>query len=154
MGRMMKYILGSCLFALLVACGGASVIRGEPPQVTINSLARTDSGLILQLRFRNINQEPLVITEVRFTFTLDDHPLKSSEAGMQLYIDASTSEVSSFTLPLTDAVDARLRSVESGELASLQHEFKGDIIDQQGERLDFQFRGHLYPVPGRPGKFR
>ena len=150
----MKCILGICLLALLGACGGASVIRGEPPQVTINTLARDASGLTLQLRFRNINQEPLEIRQVGFTFSLDDHRMKHDEAGMQLYIDASTSEVNSFTLPLAADLDTRLKAVETGELASLQYEFDGAITDQQGEKLDFRFRGHLYPVPGRPGQFR
>ncbi len=150
----MKYIAGICLLALLVACGGASVIRGEPPQVTINTLARTTAGLTLQLRFRNINQEPLEIRQVGFTFSLDDHPMKHDEAGMQLYLHASTWEVNSFTLPLAADLATRLRAVETGELASLRYEFEGAITDQQGKTLAFSFDGHLYPVPGRPGQFR
>ncbi len=142
------------LLALLAACGGVSMIRGEPPQVSINSLVRNTAGLNLQLRFRNINQEPLVITRADFTFTLDDHAFEVSQAAMQLYIDASNSEVSAFSLPLPADIDARLKSVESGELASLQHELEGEVIDQQGDRLKFRFRGHLYAVPGRPGQFR
>ena len=154
MGGIVKTLLIICLLALLAACGGQSLIRGKPPQVTINSLVRTAAGLSLQLRFRNINQEPLVIEQADFTFTLDDHRFKVNDSSMQLYIDASTSEVTVFALALPGDIDARLKSVEAGEVASLEHELEGEIIDQQVNNLRFRFRGHIYAVPGRPGQFR
>ena len=154
MERIVKTCSIFCLLVLLAACGGTSISGGEPPQVTINSLSKTAAGLNLQLRFRNINQEPMVINRANFTFTLDDHPFKISNSDMQLSLDASTSEVSAFMLALPGEVDSRLSAVESGEVASLQHELKGEVFDQQGNNLKFSFKGHIYAVPGRPGQFR
>jgi len=154
MEQIAKSLAICCLLALLGACGGNSMIRGEPPQVTINSLVRTAAGLNLQLRFRNINQVPLQISGADFTFTLDDHPFEVNESAMTLYLDASTSEVSAFTLSLPGEIDTRLKAVEDGDVASLQHELKGEVIDSQGNELKFSFRGHIYAVPGRPGQFR
>jgi len=154
MGKIVNIILMISIAILLAACGGKSMIRGEPPRVSINSLARTTAGLSLQMRFRNINQAPLDISQVAFTFTLDDHPFTVNRVAMPLYIDASASEVNAFTLPLPENIDRRLMSVESGELVSLRHEIEGEVIDRDGDKLKFRFEGHLYPVPGRPGQFR
>jgi hypothetical protein len=154
MGRNIKIFVTLGLLMLLPACGGTSLIKGEPPRVSISSVSRTSAGLSLQLRFRNINQEPLVISQVAFTFTLDDHPFRVSRTAMPLSIDASTSEVNAFTLTLPANIDSRLTALESGEVASLQHELEGEVIDQDGDNMDFRFEGHLYAVPGRPGQFR
>lgn len=154
MERITKTLAICCLLALLGACGGVSMIRGEPPQVTINSLVKTDASLSLQLRFRNINQEPLQLSRANFTFTLDDHPFAVNQQAMTLYLDASTSEIGTFSLPLPENIDNRLIAVEAGEVASLQHELKGEVVDQNGNNLKFSFSGHIYAVPGRPGQFR
>lgn len=130
------------------------MIKGEPPRVTINSLATSAAGLNLQLRFRNINQEPLRITQVEFTFTLDDHPFIVRTTAMPLNIDASTSEINGFSLPLPQNIAAKLTALESGDIPSLQHELEGKVTDQQGDNLRFSDEGHLYAVPGRPGQFR
>ena len=139
----------------LVACGGGPrLLKGEPPQVSINSLTRVNSNLQIELRLHNINHVPMDVSRISLTLTLDDYPLRVEENLPALHLDASTTEMARFTVPLPAEVDRQLADVESGARASLSHELSGVITERDGKDLRFRREGHLYPVPGRPGQFR
>ena len=47
-----------------------------------------------------------------------------------------------------------LASLEGGEVNSIPFDLNGRVTTVEDGVLRFEYRGHLYPVPGRPGQFR
>ena len=71
-----------------------------------------------------------------------------------LAIDAnSAEEIRVGERPGGEALDL-LSSLERREVNSLPFELVGRVRTQEDGYLRFEQKGHLYPVPGRPGSFR
>ena len=47
-----------------------------------------------------------------------------------------------------------LDTLQNGEVKSLPYWLKGSIESIEDGTLPFQYEGHIYPSPGRPGQFR
>jgi len=47
-----------------------------------------------------------------------------------------------------------LVSLKDGEVPSLPFRLEGRVHTEESGNLRFKHKGHLYPVPGRPGQFR
>jgi hypothetical protein len=47
-----------------------------------------------------------------------------------------------------------LNTLQSGEVKSLPYSLEGSIESIEDGTLRFQYEGHIYPSPGRPGYFR
>ena len=47
-----------------------------------------------------------------------------------------------------------LNSLESGDIISLPYALKGSVSSKDEGKLRFEYEGHIYPLPGKPGHFR
>lgn len=138
---------------LLQACG-PQVLKGRPPFVRISSMALEDERLSAVFDISNQNGVPMTISRIQVTVRVNDVELAGDDREFRLAIDAnSTEEVRVEELPDTFTRDL-LASLEGGEVKSLPFDLEGSVLTAEDGVLDFEYRGHLYPVPGRPGQFR
>jgi hypothetical protein len=47
-----------------------------------------------------------------------------------------------------------LDTLENGDVKSLPYSLKGFVTTLGDGTLRFEYEGHIYPLPGRPGRFR
>ncbi len=141
------------LSALLIGCGGNPRISGKPPQVRINSLTVDGPMLTLELHIRNINQEPLNIRELPLSVQLGEQQLAEYSGAIAQQVGASGSEVVSVRLQGGSAGLAMLADLQNGRETSLPYQLQGHVLNDAGKRLEFDFSGRLFAVPGRPGQF-
>ena len=139
--------------SILQACG-PQVIKGRPPFVRISSMSLDDDRLSAVFDISNQNGVPMTIDRIQVTVTVNDVELAGEDREFRLAIDAnSTEEVRVEELP--DAFTSELlASLEDGEVKSLPFDLEGRVTTVEDGLLRFEYRGHLYPVPGRPGQFR
>jgi hypothetical protein len=141
---------------LLVVCSacGPSIIRGQPPFISISSLNLDDQKMTAVFTVSNQNGEPMEINGVEIRVQLDNTELTRYNENFKLTIGANSAEdVTVEQLP--DASTQKLlTALENGELISLPFDLEGRVNTVADGYLKFRNKGHLYPVPGRPGQFR
>lgn len=154
---MHKKYPGMALFILLAvlctACG-AKLIRGESPMVRISELSHQDDSISLQLSIRNVNGEALDVQEMDFTVSTEDQQLMGFSGPVTINIVANGTETWSVELAENATSGEKLDALESGEINSLPYKLEGSIKTLDTGRLRFEYQGHLYTLPGRPGHFR
>jgi hypothetical protein len=85
---------------------------------------------------------------------VENADLTRYNSEFKLSIDSnSTEEITVEQLP-DEFTRELLVSVESGDLISLPFKLEGSVDTLTDGTLKFKNKGHLYPVPGRPGHFR
>lgn len=140
--------------AACTACGGKQVIEGRPPFVGISAMNQAGGNLTTEFRIGNQNGVPMNIRGIDITVSLGDVQLTKISRDSQLAIDAnSAEEVRVEERPGREALDL-LASLERREVNSLSFQLVGGVRTQEDGYLRFEQKGHLYPVPGRPGSFR
>lgn len=147
-------VLAVLLLVMLVSACGPKLIRGESPMVRISELSHQDSIVSLQLNFRNVNDEALDLLELDFSLSSDDQQLLLYTGPVSVNINANGTETWSVDIVESDTTRQRLDALQSGEIKSLPYKLEGSISSQESGRLRFEYEGHLYPLPGRPGHFR
>ena len=122
------------LAAVLSAACGSKIIRGAAPMVRMTELAHQDNKITLQISMRNPNGVPLDIQTIDFSLSASDKQLFTYQG----------------------ALNSRnlLDKLESGEVKSLPYSLKGSVFTRDDGSLFFEYEGHIYPLPGRPGHFR
>jgi hypothetical protein len=156
--RLRSYLPGTLAVLLLagVACTacGPQVIKGRPPFVSISTMSLAEGRLATEYRIDNQNGVAMNIDAIEVTMTVDDVQLTRDARELRLLIDANSAE--EYRVEETPADDVRrmLGSLERGEVNSLPFELGGRVLTQEEGYLRFEQKGHLYPVPGRPGSFR
>lgn len=150
-GRLAVLLL---IAAACTACGGKQVIEGRPPFVGISAMSQAGGELTTEFRVENQNGVPMNIQAIDVTVSLGELPLAKVNRELQLAIDAnSAEEIRVEEQPGDEALDL-LGSLERREVNSLPFELVGRVRTQEDGYLRFEQKGHLYPVPGRPGSFR
>ena len=144
----------AALAALLLGACVSAGIRGHAPFAEINALRLVDQSLELDLGLRNPNTVPLLLDNIEFSIRLLDTSLAVYKAPSAASVLANGVENLRFQLSPSNDGLSLLHELESGERASLAYTLEGTIITEDGMRLDLDRKGHLYPVPGRPGQFR
>lgn len=140
--------------ATCAACGGKQVIEGRPPFVGISAMTQAGGGLTTEFRVDNQNGVPMSIQAIDITVSLGDVTLTKTSRELRLAIDAnSAEEIRVEERPGREALDL-LDSLERREVNSLAFNLVGGVRTQEDGYLRFEQKGHLYPVPGRPGSFR
>ena len=139
--------------AVCTACG-PQVIKGRPPFVSISAMNLSESQLATQYRIDNQNGVAMTIDAIEVSVTVEDMQLTRDNRELRLLIDANSAE--EYRVEETPAADVRraLASLEGGEVSSLPFQLSGRVRTQEDGYLRFEQKGHLYPVPGRPGSFR
>ena len=154
---MNKRLLHCALFLLvlpaLTACSGHGV-RGIPPFVQVNGLTVNQQELSLDLGVRNANSVLLDIQQIEFSLHLDDTELAVYKAASKATVIANGSENLHFSLPASAAGSQLLSELDTGARGSLEYTLEGALTVAEDGAMKFRRKGHLYPVPGRPGQFR
>jgi LEA14-like dessication related protein len=144
--------LAAVLF-LCVACG-PQVIKGQSPFIGISSMSLSGARLSAVFDIRNPNDVPMTIRGFDISITVNDADLARENLEFELTVGArSAEEVEVEEMP-DEFARSLLDSLTEGELKSLPFDLVGWVNTVEDGFLSFSQRGHLYPVPGKPGYFR
>lgn len=138
---------------LLVACGD-HLIRGVSPIVRMNELSHDGKTVTVQMTLRNRNGVAMDVEHMNFSLTSDGADLLVYDGPAITSIAANGTENWSVDAGEPEATNKKLNMLESDEITSLLYTIKGTITSTEAGALDFDYEGYLYPVPGRPGRFR
>jgi len=144
------------LILLTVACVacGPQVIKGRSPFISISGMSLVDERLSAEFDIRNQNGVPMTIDMVDIIVTVNDVELARENRSFDLLVDAnSAEEIVVEELP-DDFTKSLLESLGNREVKSLPFELDGRVHTVEDGYLSFAHKGHLYPVPGKPGYFR
>ena len=151
------YLFASLLLVILLctACG-TQVIRGASPMVRMTELSHKDNKLSLQVSMRNLNGVDLDIQTIDFRLTVNDNEdeLFVYNGPADTNIAANGTESWTVEVEESEASLELLNSLENGDIKSLPYALKGSISSQDEGKLRFEYEGHIYPLPGKPGHFR
>lgn len=148
--------LGALVLAALLctACGSRDVITGRPPFVGIADMRLADGRLDTSFRIDNQNGVPMKVDAIDLRVMTGDVSLIRENRQIALAIDANSAEEIRVEQRPGDEARGLLDSLERREVNSLAFELSGRVLTQDDGYLKFEQKGHLYPVPGRPGSFR
>lgn len=138
---------------LLVACGD-HLIRGVSPVVRVNELSHDGTNINLQLSLRNRNAVEMDVEHMQISLSTEEHELISYNGPADVNVIANGTETWTVDVVESEISLGKLNALENGEIKSLPYSFKGTVTTIEAGDLDFEYQGHLYPVPGRPGRFR
>ena len=122
--------------------------------VRLKELSHQDDNITLKLSMRNLNGVALDIDNIDFSLATDDKELFSYHGPADTNIVANGTETWSVEVVESKASRELLDSLQNGDVKSLPYELKGSVSSKDDGSLHFQHEGHLYPLPGRPGRFR
>jgi len=155
-----SFVRHACRPALLFAAAwiclscAAQVISGRPPFVSVSGMNLAGETLNTDFRISNQNEVAMDIESIEITVTVGAVELVGTSRTLPLSIDAnSAEEVQVMQTPGPDA-SALLASLEDRGVNSLAFDLRGSVRTQADGVLRFEQKGHLYPVPGKPGSFR
>jgi len=151
-----KYLgigLLSLAVVLSTACG-AKLIRGASPMVRMTELSHQDNTITLQLSMRNLNGVDIDIRNIDFKLAMDDDELFTYNGPVDTNIVANGTETWSVDVEESETSRKLLDSLQNGEVKSLPYALEGSITTVDEGKLRFEYEGHIYPLPGRPGHFR
>ena len=141
--------------SLCTACG-TQLVRGESPMVRITELSHQDNMINLQVNMRNINGVDLDIQSIDFRLSVNDSEdeLFAYQGPVDTNIVANGTESWSVDVEESAATRELLDKLESRDIKSLPYALKGSVISTGDGTLRFEYEGHIYPLPGKPGHFR
>jgi len=143
-----------CILSLVVASCGPQVIEGRPPFIGISGMQLIEDSLSSDFRIANQNGMRMTIEALELTVAVDGVELIGENREFQLIIDANSSEEIHVREIPQQATRDLLASLENQEISSLAFELQGRVLTSEDGYLRFEQKGHLYPVPGKPGYFR
>ncbi len=142
-----------CVLLLAAACAGG--VRGESPFAQVTGWRIDGRDLSVDLRLRNVNDEPLVVRALDLDVVLDDSvELFRHRATPGHEIAAGGFETLALSVTASEEGTALLERLASGERASLAYRLEGTVHSEESGDLPIEREGHIYTVPGRPGEFR
>lgn len=149
--------LGLLLLSVLLctACG-TKIVRGASPMVRMTELSHEDGNISLQVSMRNLNGVDLEVQSIDFRLTVNESEdeLFVYNGPVETNIVANGTE--SWSVEVVESETARelLVSLENGDIKSLPYQLKGSVTSKNDGKLRFEYEGHIYPLPGKPGYFR
>ena len=149
--------LGFVLIALVVmfATGcGSKIIRGASPMVRMSELSHQNQKIMLELSMRNLNGVELDVQNIDFSLSVDDNELFTYQGPAETNIVANGTETWSVEVEESQSSRELLNTLQNGEVKSLPYSLKGKIHSTDDGSLRFEYEGHIYPLPGKPGHFR
>ena len=152
----LKYF-GTTILCLAVICTtacGSKLVRGASPMVRMTELSHQQGTVELQLNIRNINGVDMNIRNIDFELSMNDEASFSFNGPVDIDIVANGIETWSVELQESEAGRALLVSLEDGDIKSLPYTLSGSVGTMEDGSLRFEYEGHIYPLPGRPGHFR
>ena len=124
--------------------------------VRITELSHKDNTLSLQVSMRNLNGVDLDIETIDFRLTVNDNEdeLFVYNGPADTNIVANGTESWTVEVEESEASLELLNSLENGDIMSLPYALKGSVSSKDEGKLRFEYEGHIYPLPGKPGHFR
>ena len=147
--------LGLLLLSIMIstACG-TKIIRGAAPMVRMNELSHQDDKITLELSMRNPNGVALDIGNIDFNLSVDNEALITYNGPVDTNIVANGTETWSVEVEESESSRELLNTLQNGEVKSLPYSLNGSVSTREEGNLYFGHEGHIYPLPGRPGRFR
>jgi len=142
------------LAVMLSAACGSKIIRGAAPMVRMTELSHQDSKITLQISMRNPNGVELDIQTIDFSLSASDNELVTYQGPIDTNIVANGTETWSVEVDESENSRTLLDKLQNGDVKSLPYSLKGSVSARDDGILSFEYEGHLYPLPGRPGHFR
>lgn len=146
-------LAGLLTVAGLAACG-PDVIKGRPPFIGISGMSLQGERLSVDFRVSNQNGVPMTIQAYELAMSVDDVVLVRENRPYELAIDANSAEELQVERDPGEAARELLVALDQRERPSLPFTLSGRVRTLEDGFLSFEHKGHLYPVPGRPGHFR
>jgi hypothetical protein len=148
------------LAVLLCTACGTKIIKGASPLVRMTELSHQDNNIGLQVSMRNLNGVDLNIKSIEFSLTVNQNEDEGKDelfvynGPVDTNIVANGTETWSVEVVESETSRKLLDSLENGEIKSLPYALKGSVISKDDGTLRFEYEGHIYPLPGKPGHFR
>lgn len=144
------------LAVLLCTACGTKIIRGASPMVRMTELSHQDNNISLQVTMRNLNGVDLDVKSIDFRLTVNENEdeLFVYNGPVDTNIVANGTETWSVEVVESETSRELLDSLENGEIKSLPYALKGSVTSTDDGTLRFEYEGHIYPLPGKPGHFR
>ena len=144
------------LSVLLCTACGSKIIRGASPLVRMTELSHRDNNINLQVSMRNLNGVDLDVMSIDFRLTVNEEEdeLFVYNGPVETNIVANGTETWSVDVVESEASRVLLNSLENGDIKSLPYALKGSVTSKDDGNLHFEYEGHIYPLPGKPGHFR
>jgi len=124
--------------------------------VRMTELSHQDNNINLQVSMRNLNGVDLDVKSIDFRLTVNDNEdeLFVYNGPVDTNIVANGTETWSVEVVESETSRELLNSLENGEIKSLPYALKGSVFSKDDGTLRFEYEGHIYPLPGKPGHFR
>jgi hypothetical protein len=140
--------------ALACTACGPNVIEGRPPFIGISNMSLQGDTLAADFRIDNQNGVAMNIQAIEITVTVNETTLTRENRDFALSIDANSSEELRVERLPDEFTRDLLASLENREVRSLPFQLSGRVLTEEDGYLRFEQKGHLYPVPGKPGQVR
>lgn len=122
--------------------------------VRMNELSHQDQSIRLELSMRNLNGVELNVQTIDVRLSVEDNELFSYEGPAETNIVANGTETWSMEVEENQSSRDLLNTLQNGEVMSLPYLLEGRIQSAEDGSLRFEYEGHIYPLPGKPGYFR
>jgi hypothetical protein len=103
---------------------------------------------------RNPNDVALDIQTIDFSLSASDDELFAYQGPIDTNIVTHGTETWSLELKESENSRTLLDKLQNGDIKSLPYSLKGSVSAGEDGILFFEYEGHIYPLPGRPGHFR
>jgi hypothetical protein len=143
-----------CLLVMLAAACGTKIIRGASPMVRMTELSHQDDKISLQISMRNLNGVQMYVQAIDISLSANNDELFSYRGPVDTNIVANGTETWSVEVAESESSKALLDKLQNGEINSLPYVLRGSVSSREDGNLSFEYEGHIYPLPGRPGYFR
>lgn len=151
--RLLGFSLAILVIVLSAACG-TKTIRGASPMVRMTELSHQDNKITLQISMRNVNGVEMDVQTIDFSLSTGNDELFSYRGPVETNIVANGTETWSVEVEESENSKALLNRLQNGEVKSLPYSLEGAVFTREDGNLSFEYEGHIYPLPGRPGYFR
>ena len=122
--------------------------------VRMTELSHQENNITLELSIRNLNGVPLDIQNIDLSLLVNDEELFAYQGPVDTNIVANGTETWSVEVVESETSRQLLGTLENGDVKSLPYSLKGFVTTLGDGTLRFEYEGHIYPLPGRPGRFR
>jgi len=124
--------------------------------VRMTELSHQDNTITLQVNMRNLNGVDLNVQSIDFSLTVNENEdeLFTYNGPVDTNIVANGTESWSVEVEESEASRELLDSLQNGDIKSLPYALKGSIASENDGNMRFEYEGHIYPLPGKPGHFR
>ncbi len=140
--------------AWLTACAGDAV-RDEAPFVEVSGWSIEGRDLSIDLRLRNVNDDPMQVEGLELNVVLDGNvSLFRHQGNPGVEIAPGGFETLEIFAEASEEGTALLTSLSDRERGNVPYALRGTVITAKSGNLPIGREGRIYTVPGRPGEFR